>query len=355
MVFFRVNYFFKSTGCSLLLRKRFSASEFWNDCRSYDVTIVLYVGEILRYLLSQPKSELDGVHKIRMLGGNGLRADIFEEFQTRFKIPFICEVYSQTEAPSYTLNFFGKPGSIGRLSPFYSRLDPDKKCLVKFDQATALPIRNAQGRCIRVEIGEAGLLLSKVPDQLKGKKIYKAGEEATEKKMVRDVFVPGDCYMNYGDALVLDKEYFLYFYDRLGDTFRWKGSNVSTTEVANVISSLTFVEDANVYGITIPDHEGKAGMAAINLIPQAQLGDEELRQLYVHVSKELPKYARPLFLRHLPEAVLTGTFKNSKTELAQQGYDLSKVKDPVYFIDHENQTYSPLRESNVSTVINIRL
>ncbi|GFO36883.1 long-chain fatty acid transport protein 3, partial [Plakobranchus ocellatus] len=203
--------------------------------------------------------------------------------------------------------------------------------------------------------GEPGLLLSKVPDHLRDKKLYKASVEETEKKLVRDVFVPGDAYMNYGDAFVLDKEYFIYFHDRLGDTFRWKGENVSTKEVADEMSLLPFIEDANVFGVAMPGHDGKAGMAAITLTSNARLGNKELMELYAHVCKELPFYARPLFVRLLPAAVITGTFKNKKVDLAKEGYDLNKVKDPLYFLNHSNKTYSPLTKHDLANFLRSKL
>ncbi|GFS13269.1 very long-chain acyl-CoA synthetase [Elysia marginata] len=344
-----------ASGNAVVLRKRFSASHFWSDCRTYNVTIALYVGELLRYLLSQPKSELDGVHNLQGIFGNGLRADIWTEVKERFNIPKIYEIYGSTESISGSVNLSGKPGSIGRLSPLLCQLDQNKPSLVKFDPVTTLPLRDANGRCMHAKIGEPGLMITKVPDHLLNVKIYKTGSDATEKKYVRDAFAPGDCYFNCGDAFVTDKDYFLYFYDRLGDTFRWKGENVSTTEVANVISSLSFVEDANVYGVTVPGHDGKAGMAAITINPKVQLDNKELQELYAHIGRELPSYARPLFVRHIPKAALTGTFKNKKFELAAEGFDLNKVRDPLYFIDHENQTYNALTKASLSKVIKSRL
>ncbi|GFO36884.1 very long-chain acyl-coa synthetase [Plakobranchus ocellatus] len=240
------------SGATVVLRKKFSARHFWSDCRQYKVTVVPYIGELLRYLLSQPKTELDGVHNIRVVYGAGLRADIWNTVCNRFKIPKVLEFYGATEGITFTANYSGKPGAIGRLSPILSKLDPDHKVLVKFDTASVFPVRNENGYCIPVKVGEPGLMLSKVPENLLNKNLYKASSEANEKKFVRDAFAPGDVYMNYGDALVQDKDYFLYFYDRLGDTFRWKGENVSTKEVANAISTLSFIEDANVYGVEIP-------------------------------------------------------------------------------------------------------
>ncbi|RUS79194.1 hypothetical protein EGW08_013052 [Elysia chlorotica] len=347
-------------GATVVLRKKFSASHFsashfWSDCRRYKVTVVPYIGELLRYLLSQPQSEHDGTHNIRVVFGAGLRADIWSRFLERFKIPKVIEFYGATECTAFLANFSGKPGAVGRLSPLLNKLDADNKVLVKFDVNSVLPIRGKDGFCIPVKRGEPGLLLSKVPEFLLGKDLYKASAEANEKKLVRDVFVSGDVYINYGDALVQDKEYFVYFYDRLGDTFRWKGENVSTLEVANAMTSLPFVEDANVYGVTIPGNDGKAGMASVSLVQGAELGSAELCSLYRHVVKELPGYARPLFVRHIPEACVTGTFKNRKVDLAQEAYDVDRINDPVYFLDHRNQTYTRLTSKNRSQFLMSKL
>ncbi|RUS69208.1 hypothetical protein EGW08_023029 [Elysia chlorotica] len=335
------------SGSCVALRKKFSARHFWSDCRKYKVTNIAYIGELLRYLLSQPKSELDGVHNIRAAIGAGLRMDVWNDIKERFKIPRIAEFFGATEGFTGIFGVSEKAGALGRLSPLLRRFDPHNKILVKFDVATATPIRNEKGHCIPVKVGEPGLLISKAPANMLNKKLYKAPLEETEKKLIRDVFVPGDVYMNYGDSFVLDKEYFLYFHDRLGDTYRWKGENVSTKEVADEIGLLPFIEDASVYGVPIPGHDGKAGMAAITLSPHSKLGNKELHELYAHVCKELPFYARPFFVRHIPVQALTGTFKNKKGDLAKEGYDLNIVKDPLYFLDHENKAYSPLTKATL--------
>ncbi|KAK3731937.1 hypothetical protein RRG08_044996 [Elysia crispata] len=342
-------------GATVVLRKKFSARHFWSDCRRHKVTVIPYIGELLRYLLSQPENELDGTHSVRVVFGAGLRTDIWQDFLKRFNIPKVVEFYGATECTAFTANWSGKLGAVGRLSPLLNKFDPDNKVLVKFDLATVMPLRGKDGFCIPVRVGEPGLLLSKLPEHLIGKHLYKASDEANEKKLVRDAFIPGDVYINYGDALVQDKEYFLYFYDRLGDTFRWKGENVSTKEVANAMGVLPFIEDSNVYGVEIPGQDGKAGMASISLVQGARLGNEELTSLYSHVIKELPTYARPLFVRHIPQAFITGTFKNRKVELAQEGYDVERVKDPLYFLDHHNKTYTALTSKNRSQFLRSKL
>ncbi|BFY97259.1 hypothetical protein BsWGS_00299 [Bradybaena similaris] len=346
------------TGAMMVLKKKFSASQFWSDCRRYDVTFIQYIGELFRYLLAQPVSTLEGEHKVRVAFGNGLRKDIWLEVDKRFKIPLIAEFFSSTEGTGMTVNFFNKPGAVGRLSPLLKKVNDNSIALVKFDYSTALPIRGPNGRCISVTVGEPGLFLTKIPEVLlQGGEFspYRSSRDANEKKVVRDVIEAGDMYFNFGDVLTLDKDYFLFFQDRIGDTFRWKGENVSTTEVANVITAIEFVHDANVYGVEVPGNEGRAGMVALTLNEGYSLGAQELKSLYDHVCEELANYARPLFVRHLDEAVVTGTFKQQKFDLINQGFDLAKVTDPLYFLDAERKTYSPLTANDLPKFLASRL
>ncbi|RUS86755.1 hypothetical protein EGW08_005478 [Elysia chlorotica] len=346
------------TGATMVLRRKFSARNFIEDCRKYNVTVVQYIGELWRYLLAQPPSPLDSQHKIRAAFGNGLRKDIWLDVVKRFKIPNIVEFFGATEGTTILVNISGRPGAIGRLSPFLNAIDPEPKALVKFDYETAMPLRDKNGHCMKVEVGEPGLFLSTVPQAMMkdgNLKVYRSSDEANEKKLVRNAFAPGDLYFNYGDVFVLDKDYFLYFQDRIGDTFRWKGENVSTTELANVITGLSFVEDANVYGVTMPGSDGRAGMAAITFNAGVTVSEKEMKELYEHVVEELPSYAQPLFIRHMSRAILTGTFKQRKVELVKEGYDLNLVKDPLYFLDHKKKTYSPLREQDLGRFLSSKL
>ncbi|CAG5120147.1 unnamed protein product, partial [Candidula unifasciata] len=346
------------TGATIVLKKKFSASQFWPDCRRHKVTVIHYIGELFRYLIAQPPNKLDAEHNIRVAIGGGLRKDIWLEVAKRFKIPLIADTYGSTEGVTWTFNLSNKPGALGRLSPLLNKLQPNAKALVQFDYALAIPIRDKDGRCIKVGVGEPGLFIGKVPDNLvqNGQfKMYLSSPEANEAKLVRDAFEPGDIYMNFGDVMVLDKDYFLYFQDRIGDTFRWKGENVSTTEVSNVITALEFVQDANVYGVEVPGKEGRAGMVALTLNEGHKLGPKELKELYEHVCQELPSYARPIFVRHLENAVVTSTLKQQKFGLVKEGFDLSKVKDPLYYLDIEKRTYSPLSASDLSKFLSSKL
>ncbi|XP_059148319.1 long-chain fatty acid transport protein 6-like [Physella acuta] len=346
------------SGATIILRRKFSASNFWSDVCRYNVTVFQYIGELFRYLLSQPPSDLEAAHKLRAVFGNGLRKDIWIDVQKRFKLPLIAEFFGATEGVTMMLNMSNVPGAIGRLSPFLNRIDPYPKALVKFDYSTAMPIRDKNGNCIKVAIGEPGLFIAKIPENIikdGSLNVYRSSNEANEKKLVRDAFSKGDLWFNFGDVMTLDRNYFLYFNDRIGDTFRWKGENVSTTELANLIAGMSFVHDANVYGVAIPGHDGRAGMVAITLKEGLKLGEGELKELYDHVCQELPTYARPLFLRVLDAAVLTNTFKQRKVELVSEGFDLNQVKDPLYFLDNEKHTYSPLTTADLSKFLSSKL
>ncbi|CAG5126974.1 unnamed protein product [Candidula unifasciata] len=329
------------TGARIILRQKFSASHFWSDCRQHGATVIQYIGELFRYLISQPPNKLDAVHKVRVAFGNGLRRDIWLEVSRRFQIPQIAEFFGSTEGTALTLNLANRPGAIGRMSPLLNKLEAEPKVLVKFDYATAQPIRSKNGRCIRVAVGEPGLFLSKVPDYVISNgtfAMYRSSPEAIEQKLVRDAFTPGDLYFNYGDVF-----------------FCGKGENVSTTELANIISALSFVHDANVYGVTIPGSEGRAGMVALTLHEGCNLGPQELKELYDHVCDQLPVYARPLFVRLLDAAVVTATFKQQKVQLMNEGYDLNKVKDPLYFLDTDRATYSRLTEKHLVRFLSSKL
>lgn len=346
------------TGATMVLKKKFSARQFWSDVRKHNVTVIQYIGELFRYLVAQPPNKLDAVHNVRAAFGNGMRKDIWLEFMKRFKIPLIAEFFAATEGVTLLINMSNKPGAIGRMSPFLNMLDPEPKALVRFDLDTAMPIRDTNGRCVEVKIGEPGLFIAKVPEALlhDGKfDVYKTSGDANEKKLIRNAFKDGDLYFNYGDVFVMDENYFVYFQDRLGDTFRWKGENVSTTEVANVVTGVSFLEDANIYGVTIPGHDGRAGMAALTMKDGYSLGAKELKELYDLVCNELPQYGRPIFVRHQREAIITGTFKQKKVDLIREGYDLNLVKDPLYFLDTAKQTYSPLTPTDLHTFLQSRL
>ncbi|XP_022818466.1 long-chain fatty acid transport protein 1-like [Spodoptera litura] len=327
------------SGCTVVLRKKFSASNYWSDAAKYGCTATQYIGEICRYLLAVPPGPNDRAHKVNVIFGNGLRPQIWEEFVKRFGIKRVMEFYGATEGNSNLVNLDSKVGAIGFLSRIFSTIYP--LTLVKCDEITGEILRDSNGRCITCGPHEPGLLLGKI-DAKKAILTFAgyADKTASEKKMVRNVRNEGDCYFNTGDVLVMDHYGYFYFKDRTGDTFRWRGENVSTAEVEGVISSLVGLKDAVVYGVKVPNTEGKAGMAAI-ADPERTL---DLATLAKGLRSSLPVFARPLFIRILPESPLTATFKLKKKELMEQGFDVEIVSDPMYFMDQKTGEYVPLTQ-----------
>ncbi|XP_059927135.1 long-chain fatty acid transport protein 2 [Gadus macrocephalus] len=323
------------TGSCILLRRKFSASQFWVDCRRHKVTVIQYIGEVLRYLCNTPTRPDDRDHCVRLAIGNGLRADVWTDFLRRFGNIGVREFYASTEGNVGFLNYTGKIGAIGRTNFLQHKLFPYS--LVKYDTERDEPRRDARGLCIEAVKGETGLLVSKITERAPfiG---YVGNEEQTEKKRLRDVLRPGDLYFNSGDLLRLDLEGFLYFQDRVGDTFRWKGENVATTEVADALSLAGCVRDSNVYGVEVPGHEGRVGMAVLTLREGAPFEGGLVYQQVVG----LPSYARPRFIRIQTEVEVTSTFKQLKRRLVEEGFDPESIADPLYVLDEAAQSYSPL-------------
>ncbi|XP_048198497.1 long-chain fatty acid transport protein 1 isoform X1 [Perognathus longimembris pacificus] len=326
-------------GLTVVLRKKFSASRFWDDCVKYNCTVVQYIGEICRYLLKQPVCEAERQHRVRLAMGNGLRPAIWEEFAQRFGVPQIGEFYGATECNCSMANMDGKVGSCGFNSRILTHVYPIR--LVKVNEETMEPLRDAQGLCIPCQPGEPGLLVGQInqQDPLRRFDGY-VSESATGKKIAHSVFRKGDSAYLSGDVLVMDDLGYMYFRDRSGDTFRWRGENVSTTEVEGVLSRLLGQTDVAVYGVAVPGVEGKAGMAAI-ADPHGQLNPDAM---YQELQKVLAPYARPIFLRLLPQVDTTGTFKIQKTRLQQEGFDPRQTSDQLFFLDLKQGHYLPLDE-----------
>ncbi len=280
-------------GGSLVTRQKFSASRFWSDVIRWDCTIVQYIGELCRYLLHTPPSSTDTAHRVRMACGNGLARDIWGEFKTRFGIPRILEFYAATEGGVSLFNIEEERGAIGRVPAYLAhRFSP---ALVRFDFDRQEPARNDDGFCVRCPPDEPGEAIGQIlddPASLGSRFEGYTTQEASDKKILRDVFKPGDAWVRTGDLIRKDTRGFFYFVDRVGDTFRWKGENVATTEVAEVISSFPGVEHASVYGVAVPGSDGRAGMAAL-----VTRRDLDLTAFRRHLVGRLPHYARPLFLR----------------------------------------------------------
>ncbi|XP_015984229.2 very long-chain acyl-CoA synthetase [Rousettus aegyptiacus] len=326
------------TGATLVLRNKFSASQFWDDCRKYNVTVVQYIGELLRYLCNSPQKPNDRDHKVRMALGNGLRGDVWREFIKRFGDIHMYEFYASTEGNIGFINYTRKIGAIGRLNYLHKKVISYE--LIKYDVEKDEPVRDGNGYCIKVPKGEVGLLVCRI-SQYAPFIGYAGGKTQTEKKKLRDVFKKGDLYFNTGDLLKIDHEDFIYFQDRVGDTFRWKGENVATTEVADVVGLVDFVQEINVYGVAVPGHEGRIGMASIKMKEGHEFNGNEL---FKHIADYLPPYARPRFLRIQDTMEITGTFKYRKVTLVEEGFNPSVIKDALYFLDDKAETYVPMTE-----------
>jgi fatty-acyl-CoA synthase len=316
-------------GGSVLIREKFSVRDFWDDVVDGDCTLFQYIGELCRYLVNAPENLRRREHRLRLCCGNGLHADVWEKFQKKFAIPRILEFYAVTEGNISLYNVEGKVGAIGRVPPFLAHSFP--LALVKFDSAAGEPARDENGFCIRCAHGEPGEAIGKISDH----SLRSGGEfegytdtKESQKKILRDVFARGDAWYRTGDLMRSDAGGFFYFVDRIGDTFRWKGENVATTEVAAAVAAFPGITEASVYGVCVPGTEGAAGMAAI--VADRQL---DLREFRRHLARALPSYARPLFLRITDRIAATETFKHKKAEFQRQGFDPAVAGDPIYF-DH---------------------
>jgi fatty-acyl-CoA synthase len=303
-----------TVGGSVIIRRKFSATQFWDDCLKYRATQFEYIGELCRYLLNSPAHPKERKHHLRVIMGNGLRPEIWPAFKTRFRIPRIIEFYGATEGNVSMVNFDGKVGAIGRIPP----------------------VRNDKGFCIECKPDEVGEAIGKIDEQRGRFEGYSKGTD-TEKKILRDVFEKGDAWFRTGDLLKRDETHYYYFIDRIGDTFRWKGENVATSEVAEAISIFPGIKEANVYGVKVPGTDGRAGMAAL-----VTGGPIDLAKFKTHLEKNLAAYARPVFLRMQGEIEITGTFKHRKVELVKEGYDPRTVSDPLYFLDPVDGQYVTL-------------
>jgi fatty-acyl-CoA synthase len=316
-------------GGSVVIREKFSASAFWDDLVRHDCTIFQYIGELCRYLVNAPPSANETRHRVRLCCGNGLRSDVWDAFQARFRIPHIVEFYAATEGNVTLFNFEGKPGAIGRVPRLLDRRFPVR--IVKFDIAREAPLRDERGFCIRCAPGETGESIGQIlndPSAPSNRFEGYADPQDSERKILRNVFTAGDAWFRTGDLMRQDRRGYFYFVDRIGDTFRWKGENVSTAEVAGTVNRFPGIRDANVYGVEVPGHEGRAGMVAI-----VADGSLDLAGLRAHLHALLPDYARPLFLRIVGELAVTMTFKQKKIDLVAQGFDPAGTADVIYFDD----------------------
>ncbi len=276
-----------------------------------------------------------------MCCGNGLRNDVWNDFKNRFRIPDVLEFYAATEGTFSLFNIEGKPGAIGRIPSYLAHRFP--VAVVKFDLEKQEPLRDTQGFCIRCSANEVGEAIGQVLPAASGVsgrfEGYTSAQES-EKKVLRNVFEPGDRWFRTGDLMRKDEKGYFYFVDRVGDTFRWKGENVATSEVSEVICAFPGVKEASVYGVAIPNADGRAGMAAV-----ATDNELDLRAFRSHLSDRLPQYAAPVFLRIGRALPTTTTFKHTKNDLVRDGYNPSAITEPVYFKDPERDAFVRIDET----------
>jgi fatty-acyl-CoA synthase len=325
-----------SAGATLALGKSFSASRFWDEVIDSGATAFVYIGEICRYLLNQPPKPTDRGHKVRVIVGNGLRPEIWDEFTQRFGIKRVCEFYAASEGNTAFVNVLNVPKTTG--------ICPTPIAFVAYDPDTGEPLRDERGRVRKVPHGEPGLLLSKVSN-LQPFDGY-TDPKATEKKLVRNAFRDGDVWFNTGDLMRPQGFGHAAFVDRLGDTFRWKGENVATTEVEAAVSAEPAVEEATVFGVQIPDTDGRAGMAAVKLRDGARFDGKSLAAA---AYARLPGYALPLFVRVVDSLEHTSTFKSRKVDLREQGYG-PRATDPLYVLAGRDEGYVPFYDGYVDDV-----
>ncbi|HKW47874.1 MAG TPA: long-chain-acyl-CoA synthetase [Gemmatimonadaceae bacterium] len=328
-------------GGSVVLRRKFSARNFWNDITQTQCTLFQYIGELCRFLVNMPNHPRERDHQIRIACGNGLRPDIWESFQSRFAIPNILEFYAATEANFSLYNCEGKPGAIGRIPPFLAHRFPI--ALVALDHGTGEALRDEQGRCRRCAVDEIGEAIGRIATDgsPEGQFDGYTDRAASDRKVLRNVFSEGDAWFRSGDLMRRDAAGFFHFVDRIGDTFRWKGENVSTGEVADAACAWPEVREAVVYGVDVPGNDGRAGMIAI-VTDSGGVGGLDLAGFRSHLSARLPEYARPMFVRLLSEIETTGTFKPMKQELVRTGFDPNATTDALFVNDRESGAFIPL-------------
>jgi fatty-acyl-CoA synthase len=323
------------TGGALIVKRKFSVGEFWQDIHKYDATMFAYIGELCRWLLNAPPTAHERDHHVRAITGNGLRPEIWTRFQTRFAIPRIVEFYGATEGNVSMLNYDGTVGSVGRVPEYLEWRLPTR--VVRFDVEREMPVRAPNGLCIECGPDEAGEALGRLSKGA-GRDFEGYTKAAdTEKKILRDVFKKGDAWFRTGDLMRRDEHGYFYFVDRIGDTFRWKGENVATSEVSEALTTVPGIREVNVYGVSVPGNDGRAGMAALVVD-----GMFDVAGLAKRLEGHLSSFARPVFLRLQPEIEVTGTFKQRKLELVREGFDPARITDPLYWFDPATKRYEKL-------------
>jgi fatty-acyl-CoA synthase len=322
-------------GGAFASRRQFSAGAFLDDVRRHEAMAFVYVGELCRYLLRQPPTARDRDHRLRVAAGAGLRPDIWTAFQERFGIPRIVEMYGATEGNVALQNLDGRVGSVGKPHALLE----GQVALVRFDHAAGDIVRGSDGHAVSCDPGEPGELLGRVGTEGAMEYDGYTDRAATARKVLRDVFAPGDAWFRTGDLLRRDADGYYYFVDRIGDTFRWKGENVATQEVADVLNGAPGVTESTVYGVRIPGEDGRAGMAALVLTEGASF---DAAAFFAHAERHLPRYAMPAVVRLVHAVDVTGTLKQRKQRFVAEGFDTSAVADPLFLRDDAARRYVPL-------------
>lgn len=323
-------------GSTLIIRKKFSASAYFPDIKKYNATVAQYIGEMCRYVLAVPPNDCDKDHNLKIIFGNGLRPQIWTEFVKRFNIPRVAEFYGATEGNANIVNTDNTVGAVGFISRIIPAVYPIT--IIKVDPENGDPIRNSKGFCMPCKPNEPGVFVGKITAGNPARQFLGyVDSEASKKKIVSNVFRKGDSAFISGDILIADEFGYLFFKDRTGDTFRWKGENVSTSEVEAILSNIVNYKDVIVYGVEVKGQEGRAGMAAI-LDPQDELN---LSSLAENIKKQLPVYARPIFIRIMKKLDMTGTFKLKKVDLQREGFNPNDIKENIYYLD-SNGNYALL-------------
>uniref|UniRef100_A0A7N8X9U6 Very long-chain fatty acid transport protein n=1 Tax=Mastacembelus armatus TaxID=205130 RepID=A0A7N8X9U6_9TELE len=333
-------------GLTAVIRRKFSASRFWDDCVKYNCTVIQYIGEICRYLLAQPVRPSEAHHRVRIAFGNGLRPSVWKEFVQRFRIRRVGEFYGATECNCSLINIDGKVGACGFSSRIFPTFYPIG--LFRVQEETRDLLRDSHGLCIPCLPGEPGMLVGHInkTDSLRRFDGY-LDLESTNQKIAHNVFRKGDSAYISGDLLVMDEDGYIYFRDRSGDTFRWRGENVSTTEVEGVLSGLLGHTDVAVYGVSVPGVEGKAGMAAIAY----GIDQFDFDSFLIAVQKALPSYARPIFLRLMPSVDTTGTFKIQKIRLQREGYKPRDQSENIFFLNSRSRCYEAVTDEVYNSIM----
>lgn len=326
-----------ASGACVALARKFSVSRFWDDIRRFDATVFCYIGELCRYLLNKEPTDEDKNHKIKRIIGNGLRADIWMEFKQRFGIKHINEFYGASECNVLFTNVFNLDKTAGFCPLPYK--------IVAYDPESEQPLRNHKGFMQPIKTGETGLLITAINKRQPFDGYSEKSD--SDKKIFKDVFKQGDKWFNSGDLVVNQGLKHIAFADRLGDTFRWKGENVATTEVESVFMSFPGIEHAIVYGVELPNTDGRAGMATITLKADVAIDYESLCRF---LFDKMPAYAIPVFLRIKPQIDTTGTFKYQKVELKKQAYHLSQVEDEMLYLNLAERAYQVLNQSNYEEI-----